>query len=178
MMSRGTLGLVIGILTVVLVTSCFMLILENSKTMENLPALEQILEMDAGKADSRVSGYMEHQLMEAWGKPTRSDTENLMWRLPEGVVLVKADSKGMIVSCSRKRMADLPGLRDLAAMNEQEMNSWVMGQFADHLASVWRRPDRVKDQLFTWRLPANSAHREVTVEVNPWGMVESAEFGD
>ena len=177
-MSRGTMGLVIGMLTVVLLASCFMLILENSKTMENLPALEEILEMDSGKADSRVSGYMEHQLLEAWGKPDRSDTETLLWRLPKGVILVKADTKGKIVSCSRKRIEDLPGLRELAAMNEQEMNSRVMGQFADHLASVWRRPDQVKDQLFSWRLPASSAHRHVTVKVNPWGMVENAEFGD
>ena len=177
-MSRQTMRLVIIILTVVLLASCFMLILENSKTMENLPALEDVLQMDPGKANSRISGYMEHQLLEAWGKPDRSDTETLLWRLPEGVVMVKADTKGKIASCSRKRMADLPGLRDVAAMNEQEMCTWVLGQFAEHLASVWNRPDQVRDQLFTWRLPANSSHQEVTVKVNQWGMIENAEFKD
>ena len=177
-MSRRTTYLVMAVLAAVLLSSCFMLIQENSKSMENLPALEEILEMDPGKANARVSGYLEHQLLDAWGKPDRSDTETLVWRLPEGVVTVQADTKGKIVSCGSRHMKDLPGLRDAALMNLEELTARVLGQYADHLASVWNRPDQVSDQRFTWRLPPNSPHEKVTVKVNQWGMIENAEFTD
>ena len=177
-MSTGTTRLVVIMLTVVLVCSLFMLLRENTKSMENLPSLDAVLQMDGEKADSRISGYMEHELMEAWGKPDRSDTETLYWRLPEGAVMVHADAKGKIISCSAKRIQDLPGLRALSSMDEQEMNLRVLGQFADHLACVWNRPDRINRQLYTWKLPKSSPHRAVTVSVDQWGVIESAEFKD
>lgn len=177
-MSKKTNRLVIIILTVVLFSSCFMLCRESRKTMDNLPVLEKLLQMDGKKADSRISGYMEHQLIEAWGKPDRSDTETLVWILPQGSVTVHADPKGKIVYCGRKRMEDLPVLRDLAHMDEQEMYTCVLGQAADHVTSKWHRPDWINRQLFTWRLPANSDHQKVTVEVNQWGIIENAEFED
>ena len=177
-MSRQVNRLVIMILAAVLLTSCFMLYTENRKIMENLPQLEAVLQMDNSKVSQRISGYMEHQLIEGWGKPDCSDTETLIWILPEGSVTVQADVKGKIINCSRKRAKDLPVLRDLAHMDEQEMYARVLGQAADHLTSVWRRPDRVSRQLFAWRLPANSSHHEVTVEVDQWGIIENAEFKD
>lgn len=177
-MSRKTNRLVVTMLTVVLLCSCFMLLWENSKTIENLPSLDAVLQMDENKVDSKVSGYMEHQIIEVWGKPDRSDTETLVWILPEGSVTVRADTMGKIVFCGRKRMEDLPVLRELAHMNEQEMHTWVLGQAADHLTSKWHRPNRIDRQLFTWRLPVHSDHQEVTVEVDQWGIIENARFND
>lgn len=177
-MSQKTTGWVSAVLALVLLLSCYMLGLEHRKTSENLPALETLLQMDDAKIDSRISGYTEYQLIENWGKPSRSDTETMVWRLPEGVVTVQADRKGRVISCSGKRTGDLPLLDEFAHMEEYEINTWLLGRFADQVAAVWERPDSMGRKLFTWDLPPDSPHMAVTVEVNQWGMIQNAQFND
>ena len=177
-MSRKIQNSVLLVVIFVFLSSCWMLYTENRKSDENLPSLDQLLLMESDKADRRVTGYMEHQLLETWGKPDRSDAETLIWKTQDGAVIAFTDTQGKIIRCQMTRIIDLPILYDVAFMEDQEMVSRLLGRFADQITPVWDRPDETGLQLFSWHLPPHSPHRALTVEVDRWGRVCDAKFRD
>ena len=177
-MSNRTQTCVIWILTVVLVSSCWMLYSERRKINDNLPSLTDMMQLKQRDADSKVTGYMEHQLLEVWGNPNCRDGERISWKTEDGSVTVRADSQGMITSCSISRIIDLPILYDLAYMAQDDMARSLRGRFADQVALVWDTPDSSLRSQLTWKFPMNSPHKEVAVEIDRFGIILHAEFKD
>lgn len=171
---RATVEFVVAVLLI----SCLMLLYENRKTNDNLPSGEACLAMEDTALKRRVSGYMEHQLLEVWGNPSYNDPHNLVWKLPEGALIVSSDSQGKVVSCIAHRMVDLPVLNRIASMSEKELTACLSGWYADQVRLIWGEPEEENQNEIDWRLPVHSPHRLVSIEVNEWNMVISARFQD
>lgn len=177
-MSRNMRKLLIVILVFILLASFGMIIYENRKTNDNLPSLERTLLMEEGEADSKVKGYMEHQLLDVWGKPQHSDSETMVWILTDGALMTRSNAQGKVEGCKLKRMGELPRLEELGVLSGKETNNLLPGYFAEQLTEAWGEPEDQKVNTMTWKLPEGSAHKTITVETKKWGMVSGAEFTD
>ena len=174
-MGKGFTTALVSFLIAVLLISVFMIFYEGRKSTDSLPPLEEFFQMGEEDANGKLKGYQENQLLEAWGKPSHSNEEEMVWELPEGVLLVTSDGQGKISGCAIKRTAELPPLEAFSDMSMGRLAKWMIGRFQNQVIAIWGEPDREEENWSYWHLPGGT-YSEVRLECNAWGKIIAAEF--
>lgn len=165
-------------LILVMLCSFFMIFLRNRKSSENLPELSQIFQMSQSAANAKLSGFQEHQLLDVWGKPDHSDRSTMVWTLPEGNLMTLSNDQGRITGCSIRHLEDLPPFLEISSLSREQLSQSLTGLFGEQLKNAWGIPGSEDEKQICWSFPEGSAHREVTVSLQQWGMVTEADFRD
>lgn len=177
-MSRNMRKFLIIFLVFIILASFWRIFYENRKTTDNLPSLERTLLTDAGEVNKKLSGYMEHQLLEVWGKPNHSDSETMIWVTPEGMVRTTSNSQGEIQTCSVKLKKDVLPLEEVGELSEEDVNRMLTERISNQLTTAWGEPEEREDNSLIWKLPEGSSHKALCVELGKWGIVGNAKFID